>query len=191
MLKAEREEVMLKKMIFLTASAAVLTLTGCASSGLVHDKNYLRAVSISGENEKNLTFTFFTGDGDSVSASGKDITLAQKSAEIKSGKPIFTGYTELVILGECSYCETLEYLLNDWKVSPSCIVAYSENGGELLENADAETLFGSIKQAVEQGKVPECDIITVLGELLSDSDCAEIAEITNMGTVRKYTIENS
>ena len=67
MLKAERGEIMLKRMI-LTASIAVLTLTGCASSGLVHDKNYLRAVSISGENEKNLTFTFFTGNGDSVSA---------------------------------------------------------------------------------------------------------------------------
>lgn len=189
MLKAERGEIMLKRMI-LTASIAVLTLTGCASSGLVHDKNYLRAVSISGENEKNLTFTFFTGNGDSVSASGKDISSAQKSAEIKSGKPIFTGYTELVILGESSYCETLEYLLNDWKVSLSCIVAYSENGGELLEKADTEMLFGSIKQAVEQGKIPECDIITVLGELLSGSNSAEIAEITDKGAVKKYTITN-
>lgn len=180
---------MLRELI-LTASLAVFTLTGCASTGLVHDKNYLRAVSISGEKEKNLTFTFFTDDGDPISASGKDIDSAQKSAEIKGGKPIFTGYTELVILGECSYRETLDYLLNDWKVSPSCIVAYSENGDELLEKADAERLFGSIKQAVEQGKIPECDIITVLGELLSGSESAEIAEITANGTVGKYTISN-
>lgn len=179
---------MLKKMI-LAALAAVFTLTGCASSGLVHDKNYLRAVSITGENEKNLTFTFFTENGDPVSASGKDIDSAQKSAEIKSGKPIFTGYTELVILGECSYRETLDYLLNDWKVSPSCIIAYSENGEKLLEKADAEALYGSIKQAVAQGKIPECDIITVLGELLSDSDPAEVSEITNSGSLRKHTLK--
>jgi hypothetical protein rflaF_05384 len=179
---------MLKKMI-LAASAAVFTLTGCASSGLVHDKNYLRAVSITGENEKNLTFNFFTENGDSVSASGKDIDSAQRSAEIKSGKPIFTGYTELVILGDCSYRETLDYLLNDWKVSPSCIIAYSENGGELLEKTDAEVIYGSIKQAVDQGKIPECDIITVLGELLSDSNSAEISEITNSGSLRKHTLK--
>ena len=77
-------------------TAAVMT--GCASSGLVHDKEYLRAVSVRGIAEKEMTFSFFSDETMTVSASGKDIEEALEKAELKAGKPVFTGYTELVIV---------------------------------------------------------------------------------------------
>lgn len=170
---------MLKKLIFLCMTAAMLT--GCASSGLVHDKDYLRAVSVSGNGTKNMTFSFFSDEGKTVSATGKDMDEALKNAELKTGKPLFTGYTELVILGDCEYNEVLEELLNDWKVSPSCTVVCCENGSELLRRRDAELLSGQVRQAVEQGEVPESDIITVIGELLGSERCADLPETSLSG----------
>lgn len=170
---------MLKRLMLLCMTAAMLT--GCASSGLVHDKDYLRAVYVSGNGMKNMTFSFFSDEGKTVSASGEDMGKALENAELKTGKPLFTGYTELVILGDCEYREVLEELLNDWKVSPSCTVVCCDNGAELLRRRDAELLSGQIRQAVKQGDVPESDIITVIGELLGRDQCADVPETSLSG----------
>lgn len=180
------------KQILLMSVLSMFSLTGCAASGLVHDKNYLRAVAIT-ERENSgteLTLTFFTGDGEAVTVSGEDISGAMKQAEIVTGKPVFTGYTELVVLGECQYDRVLEMMLNDWKVSPSCIVTHSENGGDILSEVDGEILVGTVRQAHKQGKVPKCDIITVLGEILDEKSSAEIAELTEKGAESTYQIKH-
>lgn len=179
---------MLKKIIFLFSLTALMLLTGCASTGLVHDKIYLRAVSINRDTETELTLSFFNDDEKTITASGSDIKAALKNAEIKSGKPIVTGYTELIILEKCDYGKTLEFLLNDLKVSPSCIISYSTNGSKTLKDSSAEKLKGSIKRANEQGKVHECSIITVMGDLFSDKGRAEIAEISDKGYVGNHLI---
>lgn len=173
------ERKMLKWIPAVMLTAAVMT--GCASSGLVHDKEYLRAVSVRGIAEKEMTFSFFSDETMTVSASGKDIEEALEKAELKAGKPVFTGYTELVIVGECEYEAVLGELLNNWKVSPSCRVVYSRNGEKLLRENQAEQLSGRIKQAVKQGEAPESDIITVLGELLSSEGSAVIPEMSSSG----------
>lgn len=180
------------KRIMLISAAAMFSLTGCAASGLVHDKNYLRAVAIT-ERENSgteLTLTFFTGEVEAVTVSGEDISGAMKQAEIVTGKPVFTGYTELVVLGDCQYEQVLELLLNDWKVSPSCIVTHSEKGSDILSEIDGEILVGTVRQAHKQGKVPKCDIITVLGEILDEKNSAEIAELTEKGAESTYQIKH-
>lgn len=176
------------KRILMISGLAMFSLTGCAASGLVHDKNYLRAVAITeGEDSGiELTLTFFTGDEEVVTVSGEDISGAMKQAEIVTGKPVFTGYTELVVLGDCQYEQVLELLLNDWKVSPSCIVTHSKKGGDILSEVDGEKLVGSVRQAHKQGKVPKCDIITVLGDMLDEKNSAEIAELTGKGAEGTY-----
>lgn len=183
----ERQDMMIKKLLAVIC-LGMFSLTGCAASGLVHDKHYLRAVSITGGSETELTMTFFTEDKKTVTAKGKDISTAMKNVEILAGKPIFTGYTELVVLNGCEYEDTLELLLNDWKVSPTCIVAHSDDGEKTLSEKDSETLKGSVKRAIDQGKAPECDIITVLGDLLDKKSSAEIAELYENGTVGRYRI---
>lgn len=174
---------MMIKKLLIVIFLGMFSLTGCAATGLVHDKHYLRAVSITVDSETELTMTFFTDDKKTVTAKGKDISTAMKNAEILTGKPIFTGYTELAVLSGCEYEETLELLLNDWKVSPSCIVVHSDDGGRVLAEKDAEELTGSVKRAEDQGKAPECDIITVLSDLLDEKSSAEIAELHENGTV--------
>lgn len=149
---------------FIILAALPIFLTGCASTGRVHDKNYLRAVAIEGSEEKKLTFTFFTEDS-AIECSGKDIPSAQREAEIAGGKEIFTGYTELVVLNDCDYEAALSFLLHDWKVPPSCLVVLGD--GELLGEIPAETLTGAVQRAQEQGIVQDCGIVKVLGALLN------------------------
>ena len=174
----------------LTALMCASALTGCAASGRVHDKSYLRAVSIEGENEKTLTFTFYGEDSDIVSAVGEDIASAKRTAELISGKEIFTGYTELVITDGDGVRDGLVYLMNEWRVSPSCVVVYGEHGGELLRDISAETLMGMVNRAISQGISPECGIITVLGDILNDHS-AEVAEITDRGATGTYYLKDS
>lgn len=181
---------MLKKLMIII-SFGIFTMTGCAATGLVHDKHYLRSVSITKGEEIELAMTFFTGDEKAVIARGRDISEAMKNAELLTGKPVFTGYTELVVLDGGDYGDTLELLLNDWKVSPSCIVTHSESGSITIAEGDSEMLTGSVKQAQEQGKAPKCDIITVIGNLLDkEKNSAQIAELTENGVVGVYEISS-
>lgn len=161
-------------------AAALLTVsctTGCASSGLVHDKAYLRAAYISGENGVSLTLAFFSDEVKPVAASGNDIREAFDTAELAAGRRIFTGFADLVILDGDTPAEMLEYVLEEWKVSPSCLVAVSREGEYLLRHRDPELLHGSVQEAVRQGVVPECDIISVLEDMLSKGK-AETAELS-------------
>ena len=82
-----------RKFFVSAAFMALLSVTGCAS-GRIHEKSYLRAVSVSGN---QLVFSLFNIDGVIVGA-GDDMHSARRSAELIGGKPIFTGYTELVIV---------------------------------------------------------------------------------------------
>jgi len=165
---------LLKRMILIMMTAAMLT--GCASSGLVHDKNYLRAVSVSGRENVEMTLAFFSDEAESLSVSGKDLDSALRNAEAKTGKPVFTGYTELVILGDCDYRDVLEEMLNNWKVSPSCKVVYSDSGGAVLRKNGTELLSGQIKQAEKQGIVRDSNIVKVLEGLLGGQQSAELPE---------------
>lgn len=166
------------------AFAAVFT-TGCAS-GRIHEKSYLRAAAVTGEYETEAVFSLFSEE-DAVSGHGADIDLARSDAELKNGREIFTGYTELIIVDGRECRELLEHLLGKWKISPSCRVVYCENGGELLAEHDAEQLIGISEQAVKQGIAPESDIITVLGELCENGTAAVVGLSTD-GTASSHVI---
>lgn len=172
--------------IILLGMLMLLTFTGCESNGRVHDKNYLRAVSVSGDNEKIVTFTFFTKDGKYITTSGKDLTEAKELAELRTGKKIITGYTEMIVLDGRNSIDILEFMLHKWKVSPSCIIAYSEDDD--VFDSNVEKLTGSVNNAVSQGKAPECDIITVMSRLLGENQSAQVAGISSDGIISVHTI---
>lgn len=178
---------MTRKTILFLGMVLLFTLTGCETNGRVHDKNYLRAVSVSGDGEKTVTFTFFTKDGKYITTSGKDITEAKELAELRTGKKIFTGYTEMIVLDGHNSIDTLEFMLHKWKVSPSCIIAYSENDDNIFESS-VERLTGSVDNAVRQGKAPECDIITVMSGLLGEKQSAQVAGISTEGITSVHTL---
>lgn len=171
--------------VFITAM-----LSGCSETDHVHDKRYLRAISIDGDEHKQAVFAFYTEEDKAVHSVGDSIESACKAAELECGKDIFTGHTELVILNGCDYRETLEFLLNDWKVSPSCLIVYGgDECSEILKNNSAEELADSVKTAAEQGKAPECDIVTVLSGLLGGSGSAEVVSLDKDGVKGIYTLE--
>ena len=135
--------------------------TGCASTGQVSDKSYVRCVGTDG---KSVTLSFFS-DERIITAEGEDISSALAAAEIKAGRPVVTGFTELIILGNCNRKAVLEDMLKEWKVSPSCMVMYSGDPEFTIKNTDPSLLEGRLKEAVRQGKAPRCDIVTVLGNM--------------------------
>lgn len=132
-------------------------MSGCSSTGLVHDKLYLQCVGIDGN---SVTMTFF-GD-ETVTVESEDIPTAKDMAELRTGKPIVTGFTEIIVLGDCDKTAVLEYMLNEWKVSPSCMAVESGEPREVLTGSECEELRGRIKEAVKKGVMAECGIVEVL-----------------------------
>ncbi len=153
----------MKKVLMMLIFSAAL-LTGCSSRGNVNEKAYLRAAAV---DENSATFVFFNKDEGAVTVPLSDPERAKSAAELAIGKEIFTGHTEIVLLGDCDREKVLEYILKQWRVSPSCMAAESEGKGEIiLKGRDPEQLTGIIEQAQKKNLAPSCDIITVLSRLL-------------------------
>lgn len=173
-----RKTVLLMPLLMLSLAA----FSGCSASERVHDKSYLQSASIEGTDKKTLTLSFY-GEDSVVTGIGESIDSAKHDAELQLGKEIFTGYTELLILDNAENTERLEYMLNEWRVPPSCIIA-TGNGSELLKSVSAEKLIGSVKQAKEKSA---CDIVTVLSKLLH-SEPAQTAELSERGFAGMRTV---
>lgn len=152
----------MRKILILFSILSVITLTACGSQGNVSRRAYVRTAAIDGT---TLTLAFFSGEAP-VSVSADDLEKAKSKAEVEIGKEIFVGHTELILLSDCNSREILEHIFRQWKPSPSCmILEINENGGEAIKNRDPEELTGAVKVAIEQGKLPECDIINVLANI--------------------------
>lgn len=165
--------------IFLLLSLVLVTLTGCSSQGNVSTKAYLRAAALDGN---KLTLAFYSEEQEAITVTADNPAEAKKTAELSIGKEIFTGHTELIMLRNCNNLETLDFMLHEWKLSPSCMIAQPEyNGRMILAQAEPENLTGSIKIAQKQELASKCDIITVLSGLLGENESAEVAELSEKG----------
>ena len=164
----------MKLKVFLLMICTLCLVTGCESSGKVHDKAYLRSAVIDGD---SYTLTFFSDDQKPVKITAEGLLQARNEAGLTLGKEVFTGYTELVILEKADSRAVMEALLKDWKVSPNCMTV---SGKGDFSGADPEKPEGEIRLAIKQGKVPECDIITVLSQLLTERT-ADTAHLTPEG----------
>ena len=171
--------------MILSGAAAAVIFTGCTSSGLVHDKLYLRSIAVS--NDK-VTMTFFA-DEESITVGSGELPTAEKMAELCKGKPIVTGFTEMIVLGDCDAQQVLEELLTEWKVSPSCMAVYSASPHDTLTEGNAEMLEGTVKEAEKLGIAGKCKITAVLSELINKGR-SETAEINRNGFLNKTIIHN-
>lgn len=144
------------KRIFL-AIMAVVSLTSCGTRQ-VHDKYYVQTLYISGKDRMNAKMVFFNENSEPVTANGESFDEIKEKCELSSGKSIYTGHTEVIVLNDCNVREALNFMLNEWKVSPSCrVVLGSKNADNITADA--------IDIAIEQKKAPQCDIVTVLSDL--------------------------
>lgn len=173
------------KLILISLIPAILC--GCTHQE-VQEKAYLRSMSVSGNDLKTVSMNFYNKDSEPTKAQNNSFDGILENSEVKSGKSIFTGHTELIVLGECDYTETLRFILEEWKVSPSCIVIYGgDNSENIISDTDSGKLADSIRTAVKQNKIPENDIITVLSSLLKNHQ-SEIPEIDSEGNLRSIVI---
>ncbi|HOO07778.1 MAG TPA: hypothetical protein PLY43_02255 [Ruminococcus sp.] len=172
----------MRRIIAVFAAVAAL-LTGC-SPERIQDRAYLRSAAV---DSGKVTFEFFEGEPMTVPA--EDLAEALREAELASGRKIYTGYTELIVLGNCPAKSVLGEMLTVWRVSPECIVLGSSgSAGELLTEATGELLEGSAKLAAGRGDSPESGIITVLSQLLSEKNTAELPLADSRGVCGKITI---
>ena len=165
------------KYLYALGAALLISCSSC-SAGRIHEKSYLRAVAVEDGAERKLSLVFFSEE-DAVTVSGRDTDEARENAELKTGRAVFTGYTELIIVDGKNCRGLLEYMLKEWRVSPSCRVVCGDSG--LLLECGAEELIGRAGQAEKKGIAPDCGIVRVLGELYSKG-CASVAELRGDGT---------
>jgi len=165
-------------------------LCGCTYQE-VQEKVYLRGMSVSGNDIKTVSMNFYNEDYSPSKTENKNFEGILEDAEVISGKSIFTGHTEVIVLGECDYTETLRFMLEEWKVSPSCLIVYGgEDSGNIIANSDSGKLADAVRTAVKQKKIPENDIITILSSLLKNNQ-AEIPAITSDGRLESKIISDS
>ncbi|MBR5512548.1 MAG: hypothetical protein IKV85_01020 [Ruminococcus sp.] len=153
-------------------------LTGCSTGTDVNEMAYVRAAAI---DSGNITFAFYL-DEQILTVSADSIDEAKSAVELSLGKKIFTGHTELVILGECDEREILDYMLSQWKVPPACRVANCKNAMEILKKRKAEEIVGILEMAEEKNTTAKCDIVTVLGKILNEKN-GELPMLTKEGAV--------
>ena len=145
----------------LTALSFIMMIlfTGCNSAGQVYTRNYLRSISFDSE---NIIMTFFYDDMIKFSS---DMKNAKQSAEEITGREIFTGHTELVVLNNCDEISILAFLLNEWKVSPDCTVIF--DSGDILEKKDTDDITGTVKILEKENKTDKSDIVSTLSRLIN------------------------
>lgn len=182
----------MKRLSAVIVSFALIFCTGCGDAGHVHSKYYVRAIALSGTEDKSVVFDFYNEKAEPHYEKGKSFETIKKDSETELGKDIFTGHTELILLSDCDYASELEFLLTEWKVSPSCVVIYADGSlRRITEELDAETLAASVRKAEENGDIPQCDIVTVLSELLSEKSAAVIAKADEDGLCGNIEIKKS
>lgn len=167
-----------------------LMLCGCNHQE-VQEKAYLRGMAVSGSDLKTVSMNFYNEDSSPTCTRSESFEGILENSEVLSGKSIFTGHTEIIVLGDCDYTETLRYMLEEWKVSPSCLIIYGgKNSDNIIENSDSEKLADMVRTAVKQKKIPKNDIITILSGLLKNNQ-SEIPVLTSDGNFKSGIISDS
>ncbi len=159
----------------LLCGICVLMLTGCGRAGHLQDKDILCAAGFDGS---SVTMEFYT-DEKCLTVQTDDISGVPAAAGIATGRELLTGHTSLIILSRRRSMDALVSALKEWKVSPECIIAVSDE--QLLSGGEAQRLIGSVRRAQEQQLAPDCGIVTVLGELLGSSHEAEVPLLDKNG----------
>jgi hypothetical protein len=145
----------------LCAVALILITRYGRNAEQVQDKKYVRTISVS---NSGTVISFYDEDTEPLFLNVSEPSEIKYNAEQKLGKTLFTGHTELIIMGtDGDYTDFLTYMLNEWRVPPSCMAVYSDDS----DGIDTELLINSIMRKVKYGESPECDIVTVLSELLN------------------------
>lgn len=145
----------------------LLCLSGCESES-VSQRLYLQSIRIRGNAPVSLTMQAFDSEKQ-FSASGETIPEAIRNGEITQGKRIFTGHTELLLIGEGFSKEGAEHLLLEQGLSPGCSVMYGNTFAP-------EAALQSLRMSERQGMQTKTELSTALQEWMGAGGTALLPE---------------
>lgn len=160
-------------------SLIVISLSLGNNSSEVRDRAFVQSIEI--KQDKNTIFAdikTFNNQDDYVGI-GDDIQSCLDNAELKQGKDLFTGHTELLIFQQDSFSfDILEVLVKERLISPNCPVILSsievndfQNVLEILKSYDKQSKLDilSVSSAIKNLRVDNSTEIPILNDDLSFS----------------------
>lgn len=157
----------------------LLLMSGCSHENEARNMIFVKTIG-SDFSEGSFTAAAAIYDSEEVlSGSGKTIFSALENAESTSDKTLFSGHTELFIAGEGNFRESLEILIKNNRISPSCSFACTdEKAFDIASDSDNESLAGRIESANRNGLTLKRNISAVLDDLMGEDGMAS-APIVN------------
>ncbi len=143
----------------------VLALGLSDRSAEVRDRAFVQTLTIGQSENISVNVTLFGSDVAYLGI-GEDLATALDDAQLKQGKTLFTGHTELVAFQEGGFSfETLETLLQDGIVSPNCPVILLN---ETLTETQLENALDVLKSYDRLDKISMLTVSEVVKGLKSD-----------------------
>ena len=144
-------------------TAAVLLLcTGCAATQ-VRDRAYLQAIELRSPDTPTVLLHDFHESKAIAYGKGSSVSQAVANAAVPVGKTLFLGHLELIAYENPAFGEQLDDLMQQYRLSPACKVACSDDGITLAQEDTTKTVE-QLRQAEHAGQLPETDLFTILRE---------------------------
>lgn len=203
-----RGNIVVKRFIcFAAAFLTVLALSGCVANADVRLRLVVHAIGVDIEDDGAycLSYQVFTpkkssskkdepvdatsGNVMTVAAYGRTIYEAQKNLEFQTGKEVFTGDVELIVLGESfigkDISKVLSYFWNNADIYMGVNTAFAKGaardvvGAELEQGTAAtELLTEMINASAAEGDSVQARLIDVCNRLNEKSGCLMIPALT-------------
>ena len=192
----------MKKLVFLLTLISMLLLSGCSGAGEVQRRIVVHALGIdSHEKGYEVSYQVFSGgssDGAPVDADestvmtllaqGRTLYETEESLHLQTGKDIFLGDAELIVISEeltdIDLAEFLEYFrLSDIYLGVNvvyCKGKAKDTLGAKLEQGSATAILlrGVVEQAIEKSRAQSARIIEIYNALERDNEAIAIPVLT-------------
>ncbi len=193
----------MKKLAILAAAIMLLSLVGCGSAGEVQRRIVVHAIGIDAAPEGySVSYQIFSGkapdgvapvDADestvvTLTAQGKNLRETEESLRLQTGKEVFLGDAELVVIGESVPAGDILEFLNYFRDSDIylgvsvvwCEGSAAETVGVKLRQGGATAILlrGVIDEAREVSKALSSRIIELTNALEQDGETPAIPILT-------------
>lgn len=152
-----------------SAFAGILLCSGCSAE--VRERAYAQILAVhTGTRVQGAVR--YDEESAPAAATAKTPVLLLDALQSESGKSLYTGHLSMLLLSGDPYRAFADYTAGQW-LSPECMVLYTENAANLLENSDTD-YEAMLRQAVSTGKLPPCNTASIFGEWHSGTGVAAI-----------------
>ena len=188
----------MKKLVYALIAAAMILLSGCQTAGEVQHRIVVHAIGIDGhEKGYEVSYQVFSGgapDGAPVDADestvvtlltqGRTLFECEESLRLQTGKEVFLGDAELIVVSEELKDEKLTEFLQYFRKSDVYLgvnVVYCKGKakdtiGAKLEQGSATAILlrGVVEEAIRNGRAQSARIIEISNALERDNEAIAV-----------------